>query len=441
MPLTYSGDVPQLDFVTTSGDAPQPSWIELYRDGVSLSLGWGRTPLAGFSDRDRMFVLFGRDEQANCASNNGKDQHCPNDPDMGCSTNAGTCLPLITAAQVCDGQTQEGCDVLQACFVQTPGYCTDKSNSLYKTGDHSELFAVMDNLDLAVQRPSDPQKFDSVFVFATSKFRNASARSVRKFTGHLGGNDYRPGQDAVFFWGRPAWWAERGQQASLYLMMQRLPIAFDGRHARFEPQYFAGVDPNTGEPSWSSHQVDAKPLALDGKVDGSPHEQLIVINQMAISWLGAPINKWVMIYGGDQTSNALVDPQKAEWPEAPGAVAMRFADHPWGPWTTPKPHLLTGSPKKVGDNFGPGGELYHYDCKDKAPARCARTDPVRPFEAFIPGCPAPDVEMDIGHFYSANIIDEYTARNGDDGLDVIWNISAWNPYKVILLKTTIRVSK
>lgn len=69
---------------------------------------------------------------------------------------------------------------------------------------------------------------------------------------------------------------------------------------------------------------------------------------------------------------------------------------------------------------------------------CARTDPTRPFDTLVPGCPAPPVQMDVGHFYAPNIIDEYTRRIGENELEIIWNVSTWNPYQVILVKTRIR---
>jgi hypothetical protein len=409
-------------------------------------MGWGRTPLAGFSDGEHAFALFGRDEQSVCAVGSGASSSAPRcawDADLDCSITAGVCQPQIgEATQLCDMATQQGCSPpLQQCVLQTPGFCVDPTTSLLTSlGKGSgDRFGVTDNIELGVEREGSPQIFDSGFVFATSKFRNPTARTVRTFTGHVDGNDYRPGSDALLLWGRPSWWAEHQQQAQLYLLWQRLPLDVDASgHVRFEPQYFAGVDPDTNEPSWSSHQTDAKPLALDGEVGGDAHEQLTVVNQMTISWLGAPIDQWVMIYGGDQVALLLGDPAGAEWPAAPGALAMRFADHPWGPWSPPQPHLLAGDPSKVGDNFGPGGQLFHFACADQPPALCARTDPLRPLETQIPGCPAPPVQTDIGHFYSPNIIDEYTQRNGDDGLDIVWDVSAWNPYNVIVYKTTFR---
>jgi hypothetical protein len=117
---------------------------------------------------------------------------------------------------------------------------------------------------------------------------------------------------------------------------------------------------------------------------------------------------------------------------------MRFAEHPWGPWTPPRPLLAPGDPSQAGDPYGPGGFLYHFACQDAPGSSCARTDPVRPIDSLLSSCQTPIVQTDVGRLYGSNIIDPYTARNGDDGLDVFWNVSTWNPYGVVLLKTTFR---
>ncbi len=43
-------------------------------------------------------------------------------------------------------------------------------------------------------------------------------------------------------------------------------------------------------------------------------------------------------------------------------------------------------------------------------------------------------EDDYGWLYAANIIEQWV-RPASDGVDVIWNASTSNPYRVILLKT------
>ena len=43
---------------------------------------------------------------------------------------------------------------------------------------------------------------------------------------------------------------------------------------------------------------------------------------------------------------------------------------------------------------------------------------------------------EYGFLYSANIIEQWIKPVGD-GVDIIWNASTWDPYRVILLRTRI----
>jgi hypothetical protein len=238
-------------------------------------------------------------------------------------------------------------------------------------------------------------------------------------------------------WGRPGLVAEHGREARVYLMRHALPLPLDAdSQLAFAPQYFAGLDAQSGEPTWSPHDSDAQPLALDGQPNGDPREELQIVGTMAVSWLGAPINRWMMLYGGDLLDLFVKDPAHARQ-RAPGAIMIRFAEHPWGPWSPPQPHLSPGRPWHAGDLHGPGGALYHPSCVDATELPCARSDPYRPVDRLVPGCPVTGLESDPGRLYGVNVIDPYTAESDGGGLDVVWNVSTWNPYSVLLLKTHI----
>jgi hypothetical protein len=244
----------------------------------------------------------------------------------------------------------------------------------------------------------------------------------------------------VLVWGRPGFAAEQGRQSQIYLLAHRLPIERErnGRW-RFQPWYYAGVNPRTGIPLWSRQQRNAKPLALDGVVGGSPIEEQPLVNQFTVSWVGGSVRKWVMLYGGNIGDYLLLDPAHARPGEGPGSVRIRFADQPWGPWSPAQPHLLEGSPSEVGSPLGPGGVLFSPLCVDQPGAPCAPSDPIRPIDSFL-GCFPFGKTFDNGFFYGANIIDAYTKSDGAGGMDVYWNVSTWNPYGVLLLKTNLRPS-
>jgi hypothetical protein len=101
---------------------------------------------------------------------------------------------------------------------------------------------------------------------------------------------------------------------------------------------------------------------------------------------------------------------------------MRTADNPWGPWTPPQDLIAAGDPSVPDGQYGPGGMLRHPDCVGETCAPHTGTDE--------------EQEKEYGFFYSANIIEQWT-RPAGDGVDVIWNASTWDPYRVILLRTRI----
>jgi hypothetical protein len=178
---------------------------------------------------------------------------------------------------------------------------------------------------------------------------------------------------------------------------------------------------------------------MDGGVDGNPDDDHPFPNQTAVSWLGPPVNKWMMLYGGGGSSLSGSSGPTQPDSEA-GAIRVRFADHPWGPWSPSAAHLIPGSPTTVGAPFGPGGFIFHPACRDQLPALCARSDPTRPPDYLLPGCPEVGKLFDTGILYAPNIIDAYTRADGAGGLDVFWNVSVWNPYLVALLTTNVTPS-
>jgi hypothetical protein len=91
----------------------------------------------------------------------------------------------------------------------------------------------------------------------------------------------------------------------------------------------------------------------------------------------------------------------------------------------------------VGAPWGPGGVLFHDQCVDVGDAVCAPGDPRRPPDFFLPGCPSFAAAFDVGRFYGPNVIDVYTRAAGPTAMDLFWNVSTWNPYAVILMRSRI----
>jgi hypothetical protein len=432
IPLDYPGELPSLDFFTQANTPTEASLIHLYRGNDSLSLGFGLIPIIGFSDGVHAFAFFTRLENVLCNPTPGSTpQLCPVQDRFFCSTDIGICEP--GPPLFCNTRLNQGCIVGQQCVGSS--LCVDGTSSQYVDGDTwSQTASIAQSIDIAVQDESHPEVFNSVFSWPTNKFSVLTARAIASFTGRVDGNDYRPGHGSLLIWGRPGFITENGRSASLYFATHALPFALQEGSIDFRPQYFAGLDQQTDEPIWSSLQSDAKPLALDGAIGGDPYEAVPMVGHMTISWLGPPIEKWVLLYGGDLVDYLLSDPDSNRYASSPGSIIIRFADFPWGPWSEPVPHLVPGSASQVGDPYGPGGILYHPDCSDDASHICARPNPYRPLDTAVLLCliSIPDP----GRLYAPSIIDPYTMPNSQGGLDMYWNVSTWNPYTVQLMKTS-----
>ena len=439
LPLAPPDGVPPLTFVTHP-DAPDDfARITVRRGAEPLTMAYGQVPIAGFSDGTRAAAVLGRGEYVRCARAPGRKRPgCSRKDGLVCTDRVGECQPSpVEVPVLCELATGAGCLPGTTCQPTATGLCIDPSSSQNDGTPASEPFLVAHDQEIATLDETDLSQLTSVARLATNKFINATARTVRCFTGSRCGGDHRPGHGALLVWGRPGFQGLGAREAQLYLLAHPLPMRLDRRgRMRWRPRYFAGTDAR-GEPRWSRKQKDAVPLALDGVAGGSPHEEQPIVNQMSVSWVGPPIEKWVMLYGGDLAEYLLADPVAQRPGDAPGAVRIRFADHPWGPWSPPAPHLVPGHPDVVGDPWGPGGVLFHDACVDAGAARCAPSDPTRPPDFFLPGCPSFGAAFDVGRFYGANVIDAYTRAAGPTAVDLFWNVSTWNPYAVVLMRSRI----
>ena len=106
------------------------------------------------------------------------------------------------------------------------------------------------------------------------------------------------GRERVFIWGRPNFVGAkaRNREAQLYFAVADMPGLDAAGAPIWSPRYFAGLDDH-GRPRFVSEQGAAVPLDLSGGA-GDPHETFDIINQMRVSWI-EPIQRWVMVYGGD----------------------------------------------------------------------------------------------------------------------------------------------
>lgn len=402
------------------------------RDGERLPSGIGFVPMTGFSNgRDDagegVFAIFFSYEHVACVDGQCSDGH-------ECDRELGTAA-LDRFGGPCVVGSSAAC-------LPGPGYCQDRATSIY---DPSSAIARVQSVvlrhDVGVTTPADRVHFRTQ-PWETQRFYNATSRTVTDFDparADGAGNDYTVARGneqthaGVFVWGRPGFGGlgAEGRDAQLYLSWVPMPEPNAAGRFEWQPQYFGGVA-DDGKPYFVTREVDARPLDLDASEPGEqPQEVRDTVGQMSISWVPS-LERWVMFYGGEGApmfANALFGDEVDKVRHDPkGSLFVRFARQPWGPWTRPEPLLAAGDLNRDSpavDQYGRGGILAHTNCRG---ASCARFDP-----AYLLDFP----NNNNGVLYGPSIVDPWTTDR-EGATDLYWFVSTWNPYQVVLMKTTVR---
>lgn len=422
------------------GQNPGTSEMSAMNPGHAMDLG--KTPMAGFSNGAREFAIF----------NITKPRGCVADVDCGTGLSCDTGLGYIGVPyNVEENLTMSCLDGQPACqpatvlddegnAIDDSGLCVDRTASVWADTEAGRMSSAAINQRVGMRSLEDPRFYEPTHEWLTTKFLNVTATTVERFKPGADESDidYRPASKAgggqrVFLWGRPGFVGVKAEDRSLglYFAYTDLPTGSD---FEWKLNYFTGV--KDGVPRFSSNEKDAAPLDLDSTADGvQATEMHDVVHQMTVEWI-EELDKWVMFYGG-----SVITLPSAFLPNCGlleifarsactnvdlgnGAIRMRTADHPWGPWSPPQDVLVGGDPAVPGSGqYGPGGVLRHPQCKEESCAPHTQTEHYN--------------ENEYGFLYSANIIREWT-RPIEGGVELIWNASTWDPYRVVLLRTEIK---
>ncbi len=404
-----------------------------------------KTPLGGFSNGQHEFGIFYFSKQQGCRTNAdcGNDLVC--DAGLGYvgkryDNEKGLTFACIDTAPGCNAETMTQTGSGQAAGS---GFCTDPSSSAWADTAVGRTSGVAVKNLIGVRDAQDPRRYGDIKEWLTNKFSNVTPRTVRDFipargSGHVN-QDYRIAEGAganqrVFLWGRPGFVGvkARGRSLGLYFAYADMPA---GAGVDWNPHYYSGLDAK-GIPQFSSHERDAVAVDLDSTQAGvQPVEQYDITDQMTLSWV-EPLHKWVMLYGGgliNQPSPLLpicgllqlfAGSECTDVVIGDGAIRMRTADDPWGPWTSPQDVLVGGDPQKrpLEGQYAPGWIMHHPECVQETCAGSTDWEGIDPRE--------------YGFLYGVNIIEQWT-RPAGKGVDLIWNLSTWDPYRIVLLRTRI----
>lgn len=405
-----------------------------------------KTPEGGFSNGSREFAIFILSKPQGCMvdSDCGGGLICDNGLGYTGSkyfVEIGLTQACIDGSPECNDDTMVGADGNP---IQGSGLCADETSTFWANTPAGRVSGTATRMRIGVRSTSEPEKYELLQDWLTNKFINTAVRTVQNYDPDNGAgktnHDYRAaaapgGNRRVFLWGRPGFMGvgATGRSLGLYFGYVDMPT---GPDSSWNVRYFTGTDAQ-GIPRFSGSEREAVPVDLDSSRPGVQREERHdIVQHMSIVWV-EHFKKWIMFYGGGMTTSNLniqslsecgllqffTGAECGDVVIGNGAVRMRTADNPWGPWTPPQDVIVGGNPQHPGSGqYGPGGALYHPAC---ASPECS---PRSPFPAF--GADEP------GFFYGANIVEQWI-RPAGEGVEVLWNASTWNPYRVVLLRTRI----
>jgi hypothetical protein len=207
----------------------------------------------------------------------------------------------------------------------------------------------------------------------------------------------------LYFWGTQGGPLYRKSPAFL----ARKPIGSMASAAGI--QYLQAVNPD-GTPVFGSEESQAMALFHDELPSSTGGGQIAdCMGELGVEW-NSFIQRWVMLY------NCLDDT-----PAHPRGIYMRTAVEPWGSWSIPQ---------TIFNPFTDGGYCHfiHRAVDAANPIPCDQvSDPGR---------------LDVsGGEYGPYFISRFTSGGSAAGASTFYyTLSTWNPYAVVIMKTTIQVS-
>lgn len=424
------------------GQNPGTTEASAIDPGHAMDLG--KTPMAGFSNGRREFAIFNLTKPQGCRADADCGSGLSCDSGLGFvgapySQEEGLTLPCLDGDAGCNTDTMTDAGGVA---IQQSGFCTDHSSTIWADTPAGRIGSVAVQQRIGMRSLTDPRQYLDTRRWLTNKFLNVTARTVNDFEPARGSGfrhqDYRLAHGTgrhqrLFLWGRPGFVGVEAARRTLgvYFAYVDLPT---GSGYPWNLHYYVGTSAR-GTPQFSPNEQDAAPLDLNSRTTGVQTAEIHdIVNQASVAWI-EPLQKWVMFYGGGLSTlpkpglphcgvlELFAGRECSKVVVGNGAVYMRTADDPWGPWSPPQEVVVGGDRAIAGSGlYGEGGVLRSPACTTTGCATPTRSPHYRADE--------------YGFLYAANIIAEW-ARPAGAGADLLWNASTWDPYRVVLLRTRI----
>lgn len=282
---------------------------------------------------------------------------------------------VIDDAGTYQGIIIPGVNTTGAFEVPTDGMVIDNQFFIWITTDHSDK-VTMGRSVLATENRANALKgrFSKVYDLSVSKFINVSVVRIKNSDW-----DFFPQHegDGLVLFGSGMY-----RQSSIYLAYQ--PVSEIKNRSSI--RYFAGV--KDGKPVWTGKEKEAQPIfrLADPKV-----------GELSASY-NKFINKWILLYNHDE----------------PRGINLRTSDTPWGPW----------SEEQVVFQPWEDGGYCHFMHTSWGHSNCDNVH-------------NQGRENEWGGEYGPYQF-EHFATGDNYSTTIYFTMSTWNPYEVILMKTSLR---
>ncbi len=193
-----------------------------------------------------------------------------------------------------------------------------------------------------------------------------------------------PGGPHTLMWGTGEY-----RRSDTYLAVVPSANFATGRDTR----YFAGLDAS-GSPTWSGREDAAVPVVRNG-----------TMGDVSVTWC-EDLGLWLMTFDSRAP--------------APQGIEFSYSQTPWGPWS--EPQIIFRANR---DGFG---EFIHDP----------RVKPPDGLSGPVIGQGRADPESVRGGAYAPYVVERWTRRQGAE-LRIYYVLSTWNPYVVVLMRSSFKV--